>query len=289
MKHSRSLLFADDFKLFIEVCTGDDCLSLQEDLASVVEWCNVNRFSLNPKKCSAMTFTLNKNVIDSDYIINETVLIKTSLQKDLGVIFDGSLNFTDHIATRINDAHRIMGFIVRSTRCFGVDVCIRLFDSLVLPKIEYGSIIWSPQYEIWSKSIERVQRKFLKYLFLKKFGYYPNQGYNHYALLGLFNRLSLENRRIKVCLIFLYKVLSNKINSNEILSKLPFSIKRSNTRQKNRFYLEFPRINVYKNSPIYRLCNLFNTYVNDVDIDTVTLKQFVRIVDEKLYASQALS
>lgn len=234
-----------------------------------------------------MTFSLKKNVISGQYKLSDNLLERSSTHKDLGVQLDNSLNFTDHIITQINAAHRTMGFIIRSTKHFNVDICLRLFDSLVLPKLEYGSLIWSPQYEVWIRSIERVQRKFLKYMFYKKFGFYPQRGYNHQQLLSIFNRLSLENRRTKICLIYLYKLLTNRVDNAEILSQLPFSINFGNTRHNKTFYLEFPRTNLYKNSPVYRMCRSFNEYAGNLDLDTISLRQYVQILEYKLFETQA--
>lgn len=287
ISNSKTLLFADDFKIYREITSIEDCICLQRDLENVVDWCSANAFKFNNKKCSTMSLTLNRNIVHyNNYNINDTQLQRSKNEKDLGVMVDCNLGFTDHIINMVNEAHKTMGFIVRSTKGFNVECCIRLFDSLVLPRLEYGSIIWSPQYEIWIKTIERVQRKFLKYMFFKKFGFYPNQGYNNCLLLKQFNRLSLENRRIKICLIYIYKILTNRINCPEILSMLPFFINVGNTRQRIAFKLEFPRTNTYKNSPIYRMCNFFNIYASDLDLALVNLKDFTKVIEERLYASQ---
>lgn len=287
VKHANLSLFADDLKLCLEILNKNDCELLQSDLNNVSEWCDKNGFKMNVKKCVMMNFTLNRNIIEYDYVIGDHVLSKTDEHKDLGICMDPSLNFIQHMTDTINDAHKVMGFIVRSTQHFNVDVCLKLFDSLVLPKLEYGSIIWSPQYEVWIKSVERIQRKFLKYMFYKKFGYYPPQGYNHQHLLSIFNRLSLENRRVKACLVYLFKLIKNCINSPDILAQLPFSINQRNNRNKNVFYLNFPRTNLYKNSPLYRMCSLFNKYANEIDIDTTSLRQFISVIDNKIVETQA--
>lgn len=63
VKHFRALLFADDFKLFFEISGWD-----------VPEWCATNGFTLNPNKCSSMTFSLKKNIISKEYTLNDNVL-----------------------------------------------------------------------------------------------------------------------------------------------------------------------------------------------------------------------
>lgn len=77
-------------------------------------------------------------------------------------------------------------------------------------------------------------------------------------------------------------------NSPDIHAQHPFSIIQCNTRQKKTFtYIKFPRINIYKNSPIYRMCYYFNIYASDLDLDNISVSKFHDLIDQKLFASQA--
>ena len=91
--------------------------------------------------------------------------------KYLGVIFrsvsrcDGNIfgdNY-DHVA---NQARKAMYKILKDTKKIGMMppvVALQLFDSLVLPILEYGSEIWFRNRII--DEIERFQLKFLKIIF----------------------------------------------------------------------------------------------------------------------------
>ena len=59
---SEKLLFADDLKLFIETTT-DYCRILQTNINTVVEWFKTNPFSLNKKKCFAVSYTKKQDPI----------------------------------------------------------------------------------------------------------------------------------------------------------------------------------------------------------------------------------
>ena len=285
IRHSKPLVFADDFKIFMEILSENDCDNMQEDVNRVVDWCDINGFQLNIKKCVCMTFSLKKNLMVRDYTVDGTILKRVSTYKDLGVTFDPGLAFTEHIAIKINEAYRIMGFII-SSKHLNVNICLKLFDSLVLPKLEYGAIIWSPQYANWGDLLEQVHRKFLKYMFFKKYGIYPERGFNHQELLNIFHRISLESRRIKNCLVYIYKVLNQTVDDPNMLGQLPFSVNRLNSRHKTTFYLDFPRTNLYRNSPLYRMCDLFNRFVSDIDVQSLTVKRFKYIIDQKLMMNQ---
>lgn len=51
------LLFADDLKIYPEIRSHADSLTLQSDINTIVQWCNENGLSININKCSTMTFT----------------------------------------------------------------------------------------------------------------------------------------------------------------------------------------------------------------------------------------
>ena len=280
----KGLLFADDFKCFFQINSVEDCETLQRDFCSVSNWCEANGFNLNVRKCSCMSFTLNRNRITYNYKLNNSSLKRVDQQKDLGVIFDSSLSFTEHIVSKIESAQKISGFISRNTKEFDVNLSLYLFDSLVVPVLEYGSIIWSPQYNVWSTIIERVQRKFLKCLYYRLYGIYPERGCDNDHLLGVFGRLSLDKRRLKLCMCTMFRLLKNAIDSPELLAQLPFVVNRINSRNSNVFYLTCPRTNLYKNSPIYKMCHTYNLYAASIDIDLTNYKQFKKLIDEKLRA-----
>ena len=79
---SEKLLFADDLKLFIETTT-DYCRILQTNINTVVEWFNTNPFSLNKKKCFAVSYTKKQDPIIFNYakrLLIWTFLYLTRLQ-----------------------------------------------------------------------------------------------------------------------------------------------------------------------------------------------------------------
>ena len=84
---------------------------------------------------------------------------------------------------------------------------INLFKTYVRPIIEYNSTIWNPTLISETRAIEKIQRKFTKYLCKKL-----NIGYSDYFnRLHILNLETLEERRIKTDLINLYKILNDLV------------------------------------------------------------------------------
>lgn len=57
LHHSRILCFADDIKLLMRIGSIDDCLHLQSDLDSFINWFENTGLSLNVSKCKVLTYT----------------------------------------------------------------------------------------------------------------------------------------------------------------------------------------------------------------------------------------
>ncbi|KAH0811514.1 hypothetical protein GEV33_011277 [Tenebrio molitor] len=128
------LLFADDMKVYSMIGCHDDALRLQDGIDKIVRWCADNNLFLNCAKC-----------------------------KDLGVVFDSKLSFTNHIESIDNSSFKSFGFVLRNGREFSdVDTLKLLYFTYVRSRLEYASIVWSPMYSIHIFSLERVQCRFLK-------------------------------------------------------------------------------------------------------------------------------
>ena len=161
-------MFADDLKIFGKIKTIDDCIALQRDLDSLFEWCQRNKLDLSIEKCSIMAFS-NKSVpTPCDYNIGGVALKKVEIVKDLGITYDSKLKFDKHIDGMITNCTRTLGFIMRVSKQFDDITCLKtLYMSLVRSKIEYASVIWSQFSSTHTDRIEKVQRKFTRYLYFK--------------------------------------------------------------------------------------------------------------------------
>ena len=91
------LLFADDLKIFKSINSFHDCLVLQNVINNISIWCKANHININLTKSVFMQFTRKRNIIDYEYNLNNSLLKKETVVKDLGVYFDAKLHFHAHI------------------------------------------------------------------------------------------------------------------------------------------------------------------------------------------------
>lgn len=203
--------------------------------------------------------------------------------RDLGVYFDDRLNFIVHVNNTTASALRTLGFIQRNTRSFNnIEILKSLYFSFVRAKLEYASLVWYPLYAVHEAALERIQRKFLKYLFFKCNGAFPIRGYDHRMLLQSFNITSLAARRGVRSVTYLYDLLHNRVDSPALLEHIPFKASSIITRRDVTFYCPAPRSNVLLKSPIYMICQNFNRLSHLIDINCCTRRELVVAACEHL-------
>jgi hypothetical protein len=93
--YSKTLLFADDTKIYTQINSPDDIKNLQADINNITKWCTKWQMQLNCNKCKVINF--NNNNIQADIILANTPLPVVNCEEDLGVIFDDTLTFESHI------------------------------------------------------------------------------------------------------------------------------------------------------------------------------------------------
>ena len=78
--------------------------------------------------------------------------------KYLGVIVNDNLTWSDHIDSVTARSRRLLGFLYRTfySHC-GKVAFVRLYRSLVLPILDYASIVWDPHLVKDIKQLESVQ------------------------------------------------------------------------------------------------------------------------------------
>lgn len=160
----------------------------------------------------------------------------------------------------------MLGFVLRITKKFKKPhSVIALYNSLVRSILEYASVIWSPFYDTHIQTLESVQRRFLRILSFR-FGYKYKLN-NYESRLAFFKVDSLENRRRLLDMFCLYKIVNNKIDT-VVLSQIALDCRTRSGRRFKLFYVSTCRINVSYNSPVHRLCRLYNQiHTTDCDID----------------------
>lgn len=274
------LAYADDIKIYREVKSDNDCSALQDDINRLYRWCVNNNMSLNISKCLIITFTKNKCPIHNTYKINNTNVARQNIVKDLGVLLDSKLSFTDHYDCIISKANKAMGFIFRTIKPLrNPSSILTLFFALVRSIVEYCSVIWSPFYKTHIDRIEAIQRRFLRYL-SAKFGLRRKLS-NYEARLEHFKVSTLQSRRNVASLSTLYKIINSVWDAEDLLGHFSFNTVGSKRTQK-LFSIPLCRNNVSHNNPVFQMCRTYNSICKELDIFSLSHSSYLKICKSKL-------
>ena len=151
-------LFADDVKLLV----GPSMQNIvQTDLESLTVWEETWKLKFNLEKCKVLYIgTENERY---NYSLSNKGLEEITEERDLGVVFNNSFNFNDHILAIVSKANQKIGWTTRNILSRDAYVISRVYKALIRPHIEYCTQAWAPvaRHGHWQliMKLESVQRK----------------------------------------------------------------------------------------------------------------------------------
>lgn len=282
IQHATCLLFADDLKLLMKICNSDDCIKLQLDLDAITAWADDSKLYFNIKKCVSMTYTRSKNPIEFIYKIKGDVLSSVKSIKDLGVVFDSKLTFSDHILQLSASCYKLLGFVIRSSKQFTKpEAMTSMFDCIIRSKLEYASAVWAPYQKKYVEMLEQIQKKFLRFLYMRIHGVYP-QFMHHEDLLSETRYQSLQSRRSGALAVTAYKIISGLMDSPYLLECYKLFVPNNYCQGRHHDLIRIPhgRTDVLAQHSMTRGMVLLNSI--SLDIFNTNLEGFKRHVKKLL-------
>ena len=139
--HIRVVHFADDTTVFTSNSDIDNVnASVNRELVGVDNWLKTNRLSQNGSKTSYTIMSNQKNELDIK--IQETVIMKVSTVKFLGITLDENLTFKDHVNKVTRNISKSVG-VMRRLHCqLSAKAMVKLFYSLVYSHLAYALLAW---------------------------------------------------------------------------------------------------------------------------------------------------
>ena len=119
--HSTVLLFADDIKLLKIIFDWIDVRKLQRDIDKVNEWSVMNRLLLNKSKCVIFTAFRTTTFINATYKLDDHVIERCSIVRDLGIPLDQKFTFAHHIDQLTLHSRQMIVYIKRISGRFTRD------------------------------------------------------------------------------------------------------------------------------------------------------------------------
>ncbi len=194
-------LFADDTSLFCPIDPKNMQVSfdsINRDLATLDKWAAQWRVTFNASKTVYMIVSNRRNVVYPSLELSGVQLTRVYDHKHLGMVFSHDMKWGAHIDSvlqkafsRLNGIRRIKSIVPRTIR-------ESLYKALVLPVVEYGSVLIDNCSMFLKQRLERLHRNAAVIVT----GAFRNTGYNR--LLSELGWDTLDDRR-KLSRLCLFK------------------------------------------------------------------------------------
>lgn len=207
--------------------------------------------------------------------MNEISIERVDVIKDLGVLLDEKMNFKNHMNFIINKAKSILAWVKRYSYEFDDPWVIkRIYETFVLPIIEYASQVWSPKFVCDIKKIESIQKQFLIYA-LRKFKWNRDNNYRlppYKHRLLFFHMNTIEDRRKINQILFIITLMNGKLSSPNLLKELKIRVRNNELsirlRQRDKTNNHFFSENIRDiDTPLVIMKRIFNEYYDLFDFN----------------------
>jgi len=194
---SKLLKFADDTKLVGTVSSEVEIEQLRTDLERLYSWSIDWQMLFNTDKCKVMHFGYKNNT--ASYSLGNVNIQSGKEEKDLGIIINQTLKSSQQCVAAANTANRTLGMINRTFVNKHSNIMLRLYQTLVRPKLEYCVQAWRPYLKKDIDLLEKVQRRATRLMTSDKSLSYTDR-------LQKFGLTTLETRRLRGDLIEVFKM-----------------------------------------------------------------------------------
>ena len=169
------LLYADDEVVF---AAHKDIKILEETLNAELDklnkWTLSNFLFINKRKTEFVSFGTDARLSKA----TDTVVIKIGDYeinrvydfKYLGIVLDDSLTWKDHVRYVISKVGKIVGILGRLRRNITIHAAFEMYNSLILPIVDYCDVVWFSCNKADTESFESLQRRASKIIVKSKFG-----------------------------------------------------------------------------------------------------------------------
>jgi hypothetical protein len=154
-------LFADDTSL-MEIIDNYNVsyAKLNRDLVRLSLWAEKWMITFNAAKTVYIKISRNTFPAPEPILkLNGVVIKETTNHKHLGLTFNKTLTWSDHIDNLVSKASKCVGLLQRICRDIPRECLEILYKSMIRPILEYGDIIFDGCPDTLVKRLENVQRQ----------------------------------------------------------------------------------------------------------------------------------
>lgn len=205
------IIYADDTSLFSTLSIFNSFQSIEEtsqhvndELTKISTWLKVNKLSLNIKKTFFMIFHHQQKHITVPNLEIDNVKIKCVDEFNfLGITLDQHMTWNNHIQKIASKVSQTIGIMNKLKNFLPPHILQIIYNSLILPKFNYGLLLWGHKFE----RLEKVQKKAVRLINHSKYNAHTNPIFKSRKLLKIQDIYTLQ------ILKFYYKIKNELVPS----------------------------------------------------------------------------
>ena len=257
-------LFADDCLVYRPIRSKADHAQLQRDLDQITSWADQWQMEFNVSKCRIMTISLGRRREERVYTMKAKVVTHSNTNPYLGVTFSSDMRWTAHVNNISAKANRMLGFLKRNLRDCRRDVKEKAHLTLVRPRMEYASAIWSPHQDYNRRKLEQIQKRAARFVTNTPITKETRTSVSTTKLVRDLGWDTLETRRKRSAATLLYKVTNGLVVIPPDYHPTPPARTTRRCHNSRSFQLPQPRVDAFKHSFFPRTIPIWNRLPDDV-------------------------
>ena len=242
IKHSTVDMYADDTLIYVSHNNVDLIEKyLNEDLECLTKWLENNRMKANVNKTKVMllgTPNRTSQVNHIKVVMNGIDVENVDCFKYLGVTIDANLKWNDHVKNICRKMCNSLGVMRRIKQYVPKKSLITIYNTMILPHIDYAIIIWSNCSDAALSKVQKLQNAAMRIILGVPFRTHTNDMLKELSFMDVRSRISYATG----CMMF--KVLHDMTPYYLSNFRAITDVHSINTRQSKAGNLYLPKCNI---------------------------------------------
>ena len=222
------------------------------------------------QKCAALCFSLSRLPLLNQYDLNGPPIDSSESCKDLGIVVNSNLNWSNHYNIICCKAYRSLNLIKRIISPFSpVGWKKKLYISVVRSQVSYCSQLWRPQFVRDIMSLETVQRRSTKYI-PQDYSSNYKQRLMSLKLLPLMYWYELQD------MLLIIKCIKTPTDNFDIYKYVSIGTKSTRSASHHKLKQNLCRTSCYSHFYFNRIVKLWNAFPEfDISLSIAAIKSFL--------------
>lgn len=234
-------------------------LKIQRQINALNDWYKWNKLKINVLKCKIIIFGSKRNLKKAPKLVftmNGVVIEECTEVKYLGLTFDSSLSWKNHIVNKLNECSYFFPTFYRLRKILNFDTLLKIFNALYMSKLTYGLSIYGATYKSTLSKINLNIKNIMRIICFKKKHEHIYPTMKSFGVRNIYQQHLIECCRILRCILNQnWNANCKQIIFNKYVSKGNFDLRKNKNYlvEIPKFHNDFGKFKLYN-----RLCYFIN-------------------------------